>query len=82
MGHGFCENRQYRYRRCEAHFAALKQDGLFGSLYAMAEEQRERALDMLDQLQKVRPRWEFAGRESELIAAQEQDHEHRHDEEF
>lgn len=68
MGHGFCENRVYRYRRCEAHFAALKRDDLFKSLHAMSEEQRERALDMLDQTQKVRPRWEFSGDEESLAA--------------
>jgi predicted amidohydrolase YtcJ len=68
----FCENPVYRYRRCEAHFAALKHHGLFESLHAMSDEQREKALDMLDDVQKRRPRWEYAGKESELIAAQEQ----------
>jgi hypothetical protein len=73
MGYDFCENPQYRYRRCEVHFAALKRDDLFDSLKRMDDDQRERALDMLDQVQKVRPRWEYEGREAELIASQERE---------
>jgi hypothetical protein len=79
MGHSFCENPIYRgtgparhYRRCEVHFAALKHDDLFESLCAMSDEQREKALDMLDDIQKHRPHWEYEGREAELIATQEQ----------
>jgi hypothetical protein len=78
MGHGFCENPVYHstgparhYRRCEVHFAALKRDDLFDSLKLMDDEQREKALDMLDDIQKHRPHWEYEGREAELIAAQE-----------
>jgi hypothetical protein len=73
MGHRFCENPIYRYRRCEAHFAALKRDDLFKSIHAMSEEQRQKALDMLDDEQKHRPRWQYEGREAELIAAQERE---------
>jgi hypothetical protein len=76
MGHSFCENPIYkgtnparRYRRCEVHFAALKRDDLYESLRALDDEHFEKALSMLDDVQKHRPRWQYEGREAELIAA-------------
>jgi hypothetical protein len=73
MGHGFCWNPIFRWRRCEAHFAALKRDDLYRSIRAMSVEQRERALEVLDDLQKRRPGWEYENPQGEAALIVEQE---------
>jgi hypothetical protein len=69
----FCEEPIHLWRRCEAHYIALKHDDLYETFRAMNLEQRQKSLDVLDDVQKHRPKWEFQGDEATLIAAQEQD---------
>jgi hypothetical protein len=67
----FCAKPGYLWRRCEEHYVELTHDDLYETLRAMSLEQRQKALDMLDDVQKHRPKWEFAGAEDELTASQE-----------
>jgi hypothetical protein len=67
----FCSKPVYLWRRCEEHYVALKRDDLYETIRAMTQEQRHAALNVLDDVQKHRPKWEFQGAEDELIAAQE-----------
>ena len=60
----FCEKPVYLWRRCEEHYVALKRDDLFETLRAMKQVQRQKALDMLDDVQKHRPTgWEYVPQE-------------------
>ena len=68
-GH-FCEERSFSYRRCSAHYRALayaEENGhsLLESLRRMGHEQRELALDMLDNNEKRRPSWCYENPEGE-----------------
>lgn len=63
----FCAEPRLSLRRCRHHYAALKRDGLFESLQQMSREQRERALDTLDAVQKQRDPWTYRNDEGERI---------------
>jgi hypothetical protein len=67
----FCEEPALSLRRCRRHYENLKRDSLFESLQSMDKERREKALDMLDAVQKQRESWTYenAQGEAELIAA-------------
>jgi hypothetical protein len=71
----FCEEPVLALRRCRRHYDNLKKDDLWRSLQRMEKEQRERSLDMLDDVQKHREPWTYRNDEGErqLIAEQERD---------
>jgi hypothetical protein len=55
----FCEKPVSQWRRCAEHFAALQRDDLYETIRAMTQEERKTALDLLDDVQKRRPGWEY-----------------------
>ena len=67
----FCSKPVYLWRRCEEHYVALKHDDLYETFRAVSPEQRKTALDVLDDVQKRRQKWEFVGAENKLIQEQE-----------
>lgn len=72
-GVDFCEEHQFCYRRCRAHYEALKRDAdLYRSLKAASKEERKKMLDRLDAVQKRRPtngwQYENPSGEADLMA--------------
>ena len=67
----FCEEFVFSLRRCKRHYYALKKDDLWRLLQLMTKEQREIALNVLDEMQRHRPHWQYEGNEAGLIAEQE-----------
>ena len=68
----FCIEPTFSCHRCTKHYADLKKDDQWASLRRMGREQKERALDVLDNIQKRRPSWSYEPQgEAELIAEQE-----------
>jgi hypothetical protein len=75
--HGFCECPQKRWGRCEYHIECLKADSHFEMLRTANAADRKRILAVLDNVQKVRPHYEYENPEgeAELIAAAAQEME-------
>lgn len=63
VSQSFCEKPVYLWRRCQEHYAALKHDDLYETFRAMSPEERKTALDMLDNVQKHRSKWEYEPQE-------------------
>jgi hypothetical protein len=60
----FCKKPVHLWRRCEEHYVALKHNDLYETIRAMSPEERKRAIDMLDNVQKHRPAgWEYEPQE-------------------
>ena len=61
----------FSLRRCRRHYYNLKKDNVWGSMQSMTKERRSAALDVLDDVQKRRPPWQYEGNEAGLISERE-----------
>jgi hypothetical protein len=69
-----CDKPRWVYGRCQFHFSRLDPTSE-SRLKAMTRAEREQEFKEMT-LRPERPKWEYAGREAELLSEQEnQDHE-------
>src|ERR1700683_3621458 len=55
----FCPEFVFSLRRCKRHYYAFRKDDIWRVLHSATKEQREISLNVLDSLQKRRPKWEY-----------------------